>query len=114
MDRHYYVYILASEPRGALYVGRTVDLMKRVWEHREGVVSGHTKRYRIRNLVYFEVYEDLEPAYARERRLKRYRRDWKFNLIEQGNPGWKDLWPEIVADLDPYFTRPISRDGPSR
>ncbi|MAL09996.1 MAG: hypothetical protein CMF74_10070 [Maricaulis sp.] len=112
MDRQFHVYILASRPRGALYVGRTVNLVKRIWEHREGVVDGHTKRYRIKQLVYFETTGSLECAYAREKQLKRYRREWKFNLIEQGNPGWKDLWFEIDADISPYLTRPISTDAP--
>lgn len=105
MDRQYYVYILANRPRGALYAGRTTNLIKRVWEHRTGAVAGHTRRYKINQLVYFEVFEDFEAATLRERQVKRYRREWKFNLIEQGNPGWKDLWYEIVQDTDPYFDR---------
>tara|TARA_R110002072_G_scaffold36252_4_gene106760 strand:- start:64 stop:384 length:321 start_codon:yes stop_codon:yes gene_type:complete len=105
MDRRYYVYILANRPKGALYTGRTSDLIKRVWEHRTGAVDGHTKRYNIGQLVYFAVFEDFEAATLRERQIKRYRRDWKFNLIEQGNPSWKDLWYEIVSDTDPYFDR---------
>ena len=111
MDRRYYVYILANRPKGALYTGRTSDLIKRVWEHRTGAVDGHTKRYNIGQLVYFAVFEDFEAATLRERQIKRYRRDWKFNLIEQGNPSWKDLWYEIVSDTDPYFR---SRTAPAR
>tara|TARA_R110002072_G_scaffold1513_4_gene12417 strand:+ start:393 stop:713 length:321 start_codon:yes stop_codon:yes gene_type:complete len=105
MDRQYFVYILANRPRGGLYTGRTVDLIKRIWQHRTGAVDGHSKRYHITQLVYFEVFEDFEAAALREQQLKRYRRQWKFNLIEQGNPGWKDLWYEIVSDTDPYFDR---------
>lgn len=105
LNRQFYVYILANRPQGALYVGRTSDLIKRVWEHRTGAVDGHTKRYRISQLVYFEIFEDFEAAALRERQLKRYRREWKFNLIEQGNPGWKDLWFEIVSNNDPYLHR---------
>jgi len=95
MNRRYFVYILANRPQGALYVGRTSDLVKRVWEHRTRAIDGHTKRYKINQLVYFEVFDDIEGAANREHQLKRYRREWKFNLIEQGNAGWKDLWFEI-------------------
>ena len=96
---------MANRPQGALYVGRTHDLLKRVAEHRNGEIAGHTKRYRINQLVYYEVFDDLESAAKREHQLKRYRRAWKFNLIEQGNAGWKDLWFEIISATDTYFER---------
>jgi putative endonuclease len=92
------VYIMANRPQGALYIGRTKDLVRRVWEHRNGVIQGHTRKYQIKQLVYFEWVEGWEAAWQRERQLKRYRRDWKFNLIEQENPGWKDLWFNIIDD----------------
>ena len=92
------VYIMTSRPRGALYVGRTKCLVGRVEQHRTGGMAGHTSKYKIRNLVYYEWHEGWQAAWAREQQLKRYRREWKFNLIEAGNPGWKDLWFEIIED----------------
>jgi putative endonuclease len=92
------VYIMASRPRGALYVGRSKNLVWRVWQHRTGAIPGHTRRYNIKQLVYFEYQDNWEAAWAREHQLKRYRREWKFNLIEAGNPGWKDLWFQITED----------------
>ena len=85
------VYILASRYNGALYVGVTSDLLARILQHREGTFDGHTKRYRIHRLVYFEVGESMAGAIAREKQLKRWRRDWKRNLIERQNPEWNDL-----------------------
>lgn len=98
------VYIMASRPRGALYVGRTKDLVRRVHEHRTGAIPGHTKRYTITKLVYFEWHEGWQAAWRREYGLKRYRREWKFNLIEAGNPGWRDLWFELVAETENPFS----------
>lgn len=91
------VYIMASRPRGALYTGRSVDLVRRVWEHRNGFVAGHTRRYSINKLVWFEWHDGFEAAWHREKQIKRYRREWKFNLIEAQNSGWKDLWFEITG-----------------
>jgi putative endonuclease len=85
------VYILASRYNGALYVGVTSDLLGRMIQHREGTFEGHTKKYGIIRLVYFEVGESMEGAIAREKQLKRWRRDWKRNLIERQNPAWNDL-----------------------
>ena len=90
------VYIMANRPRGALYTGRSKDLVRRVWEHRNGCIRGHTKRYNINQVVYFEWHDGFEPAWHREKQIKRYRRDWKFNLIEAENSGWKDLWFDLV------------------
>jgi len=98
------VYIMDSRPRGALYVGRTKNLIGRVEQHRIGAMAGHTSKYRIRNLVYYEWHEGWQAAWAREQQLKRYRRAWKFNLVEAGNPGWKDLWFEIVGEDDIPFS----------
>ena len=89
------VYILTNRPRGVLYTGVTSDLVGRVWQHREGVVEGFTTRYDAKQLVWFEMHQDAEAAITREKRIKRWRRDWKLDLIETANPGWKDLWPEI-------------------
>ena len=91
----YYVYILASRPHGTLYVGVTNDLVRRVSEHREGVVDGFTRRHGVKCLVYFEMHEDIEEAIKREKTLKRWRRAWKITLIEGENPQWIDLWGSL-------------------
>lgn len=93
--KQFVVYILTNRPRGVLYTGVTSDLVGRVWQHREGVVEGFTTRYNAKQLVWFEMHPDAEAAITREKRIKRWRRDWKLDLIETANPGWKDLWPEI-------------------
>ncbi len=90
-----YVYILASDYNGTLYVGMTSDLKKRIWEHKEEVCEGFTKKYDVKNLVYFEVLDDPENAIKREKRLKKYTRQAKIKLIEQNNLEWKDLYEEI-------------------
>ena len=92
----YYVYILASRPGGALYVGVTNDLVRRVYEHKNGLVSGFTKRYGIDRLVYFEVYQAVRDAIQREKNIKHWPRVWKTRLITQSNPTWRDLYEEIV------------------
>jgi putative endonuclease len=92
----YWVYILASEPGGTLYVGVTNDLVRRVYEHREGLVEGFTKRYRIKIPVYFEQHETIAAALQREKNIKHWSREWKIDLIVAGNPGWQDLYEEIV------------------
>ena len=91
------VYILASQRNGTLYVGVTSNLLKRIWEHRNGVVSGFTQRYRIHQLVYFEQAADMLSAISREKQLKRWKRQWKINLIEQSNPAWDDLYTRLTA-----------------
>ncbi|WP_420348994.1 GIY-YIG nuclease family protein [Pelagibius sp.] len=88
----YYVYILASQPHGTLYIGVTNDLVRRVYEHREGLADGFTKRHRVKRLVYFEQCADVERALQREKTLKHWKRDWKIALIEDENPHWTDLW----------------------
>lgn len=88
----FFVYILASRPRGTLYVGMTNDVRRRVWEHREGAVDGFTKEYGIKMLVYFEEHESLDSALVQERRIKRWRRAWKIDLIRSRNPDWRDLF----------------------
>ena len=91
----FYTYISACKSRTAIYIGVTGDLKKRMAEHKSGFGSDHTSRYRIRDLVYFETHETLDEAIARERKLKRWRRDWKNQLIEQTNPKWRDLCMEV-------------------
>jgi putative endonuclease len=95
-DYEYFVYLLASKPQGTLYVGVTNDLMRRVYEHKTGAVSGFTKKYDVKTLVWFESYGDINDAVAQEKRLKRWRRDWKKNLIERDNPHWVDLYPGLL------------------
>lgn len=91
----YYVYILASQPHGTLYIGVTNNLLRRIMEHREGTIEGFAKKYDVSRLVYFEATDSIEAAIAEEKRLKNWRRDWKKNLIEQRNPHWEDLFPVI-------------------
>ena len=91
MSRTYYVYILASERNGTLYIGVTNDLARRCYEHRESLVSGFTKRYGIKNLVYYETFEDVREAIYRETRMKKFTRVRKLELIESVNPRWLDL-----------------------
>lgn len=90
-DKTYFVYILASCPHGTLYIGVTNDLARRLFEHREGCADSFTKKYSVTRLVWFETYGEVLPAIQREKSLKRWRRDWKINLIERINPHWQDL-----------------------
>jgi putative endonuclease len=94
-DHEYFVYMLASKLQGTLYVGVTNDLMRRVYEHREGLLPGFTKKYGIKMLVWYSSYGDINDAIAQEKRIKRWRRDWKKNLIERDNPHWIDLYPAL-------------------
>ncbi len=89
--RTYYVYILTNRLGGALYIGVTNDLLRRITEHRAGVVAGFTRTYGLKTLVYFEETSDVFSAIQREKQLKAWKRDWKIQLIERENPDWKDL-----------------------
>jgi putative endonuclease len=91
-----YIYILADMRRGRTYIGVTNDLIRRVYEHREGLVDGYTKSNNIKRLVYFETHDHIEAAIQREKTLKRWYRQWKEALIDDNNPDWRDLWDEIV------------------
>ena len=91
----YYVYLLASDKYGTLYLGVTNDIIRRVYEHKSKVVAGFTKRYAVDKLVWFEIYDDPTSAIAREKELKKWRRNWKIRLIEESNPQWIDLYPQI-------------------
>ncbi|MFW6129323.1 MAG: GIY-YIG nuclease family protein [Candidatus Aminicenantaceae bacterium] len=99
MKKEFYVYILASKRNGTLYIGVTSDLIKRVWEHKEKIIEGFTKKYNVDKLVYFEQYFDPENAIKREKRLKRYKREWKSDLIEKENPKWEDLYDKLISGL---------------
>jgi putative endonuclease len=90
-ERCFYVYILASRIGGTLYIGVTNDLVRRVYEHREDVTDWFTKKYQVHRLVYFEQHSDIEAAIQREKRLKKWHRAWKIQLIEETNPNWDDL-----------------------
>lgn len=90
------VYVLASQRNGTLYVGVTSNLRKRVWEHKNELVEGFTKRYGVHHLVYYEIYDDMMPAITREKQIEKWNRAWKLDLIEKQNPDWKDLWEGIV------------------
>ena len=92
----YYVYILASQRNGTLYVGVTNDLKRRVWKHRNYLVKVFTDKYGVHMLVYFDQTKDVEQAILREKQLKRWKRNWKLQLIEKDNPEWKDLYPSIL------------------
>ena len=98
------VYILANRYNGTIYVGVTSNLLGRIMQHRAGTFAGHTKKYAIHRLVYFEVAETMDAAIAREKQLKRYRREWKRNLIERQNPEWNDL--AVGFGLEPLAASP--------
>ena len=92
----YYVYILASKRNGTLYTGITNDLARRVIEHKSGLIKGFTKKYSVNKLVYFESTNDVNAAILREKRLKKWKRQWKIELIEKSNPDWKDLSKDLL------------------
>lgn len=89
--RTYYVYILASGKNGTLYIGMTNNLQRRLFEHKEGEVAGFTKQYSVYQLVYFEETSDVRTALQREKRFKKWNRQWKLDLINESNPDWSDL-----------------------
>ncbi|MEK7119000.1 MAG: GIY-YIG nuclease family protein [Patescibacteria group bacterium] len=92
----YFVYILASNRNGTLYIGSTNNLVKRTWEHKQKLVDGFTKRYGINQLVYYEIFDSAVAMIARERQLKQWNRLWKLKIIETTNPDWNDLYPTII------------------
>jgi putative endonuclease len=94
--KSYWVYILASRPRGTLYVGMTNDLVRRVYEHREGLADGFTKEHRVKTLVYYEQHATAIAAIQREKNIKHWSRKWKIDLVRSLNPDWRDLWEDIT------------------
>jgi putative endonuclease len=90
------VYILASQKNGTLYIGVTGNLVQRIWQHKNDLVEGFTKRYGIHMLVYYELHSDINSAITREKQLEKWNREWKLGLIEQNNPQWQDLWLTII------------------
>jgi putative endonuclease len=98
-DHIYFVYILASRRNGRLYIGVTNDVLRRAWEHRNELVEGFTKKYGVHILVWYETYEDVNEAIAREKRLKKWNRTWKIKLIEKHNSGWNDLYDRLMGEI---------------
>lgn len=96
-ERQPAVYILASKERGTLYVGVTSDLIKRIYEHKNDLVEGFTKRYRVHALVWYEQHDTMELAIAREKAIKEWKRAWKLEIIEKTNPGWRDLYDDLLG-----------------
>lgn len=94
--KQYFVYIMASKKNGTLYIGMTNDLIKRVCQHKNNIVKGFTEKYSIHTLVFYETYRFVKDAINREKRLKRWKRAWKIRLIEQDNPSWVDLYPQLL------------------
>ncbi len=96
MDKQFYVYILASKRNGTLYTGVTSNLVQRIYQHKQELVEGFTKKYEVKTLVYYEAHDNAESAIVREKRIKKWRRMWKLRLVEKMNPLWKDLFDEII------------------
>ena len=99
-EKTYYVYILANKKNGTLYTGVTNNLIRRVIEHKTNLIKGFTRKYKVHSLVYYEATTSIWSALTREKQLKKWRRAWKIALIEEMNPEWRDLYPEL-ADVDP-------------
>ena len=96
--KNYYVYIVTNKPRGTLYIGMTNNLVRRGYEHRNDLADGFTKKYNLKRLVYFEVFNRVEDAILREKRIKKWNRQWKIDLIEKVNPNWDDLYEKLVKE----------------
>jgi putative endonuclease len=90
------IYILASERNGTLYIGVTSDLVKRIWEYKNNLVKGFTKRYNVHSMVWYELHDNMGSAIEREKNLKEWKRTWKIKLIEEDNPKWSDLYNSIL------------------
>jgi putative endonuclease len=97
-----FVYILASQRNGTLYVGVTADLLRRMEEHTNKLVDGFTKKYAVEKLVYYEIFDDINQAIKREKSIKTWRRAWKLELIEKSNAAWEDLYDKILQSADPF------------
>jgi putative endonuclease len=100
----YFVYILASKTRGTLYIGVTNGLIRRLEQHKQGLVAGFTRKYQVHRLVWFEEFANVDEAIQREKTMKEWPRAWKINLIERTNPHWEDLFPSLPG------SRPIADD----
>jgi len=93
--KKFYVYILCSKRNGTLYTGVTSDIVKRVYEHKHGLLEGFTKKYKVHNLVWYEIHESAEYAIVREKQIKKWKRAWKLKIIEERNPQWIDLYKNV-------------------
>jgi len=92
----YFVYVMTSKRNGTLYIGITNELIYRVDQHKVGIIKGFTQKYKVHNLVYYEETDSVEAAILREKQLKKWKREWKIDLIEKRNPYWNDLYSEII------------------
>jgi len=110
----YYVYILASQRNGALYIGMTNDLIRRIWEHKHDLVEGFTKKYGVHRLVWYEPADKPLTAITREKQLKKWNRDWKLRLIAEMNPDWRDLYEDLARWLDTHLRGCDAAEGYSR
>lgn len=99
MEKQGFIYIIGNDRNSVLYIGVTTNLPKRIWEHKNNINEGFARRYNCKQLYYYEVFENIYEAITREKRLKSWKREWKIKLIEEKNPYWKDLYPEIISDL---------------
>jgi putative endonuclease len=112
--KQYYVYILASDRNGTLYIGVTSHLVKRTYDHKSDFIEGFTKKHQVHQLVYYEITNDINSAITREKQLKSWNRKWKIDLIEKTNPQWEDLYPSITGQtngLDPRVKPEDDRSG---
>ncbi len=96
-QKQYYLYITVSRKEGTLYVGTTNNLLKRIYEHKNNLIDGFTKKYNVHKLVYYEETNDIQNAIQREKQIKKWKREWKMNLIKKFNPNWKDLYYDLVG-----------------
>ena len=94
--KQYFVYLLASKRNGTIYVGMTNNLIKRIYEHKNSLLEGFTSKYSVSNLVYYQIFYNVEDAIVREKQIKKWKRVWKINLIEENNPEWRDLYASIL------------------
>jgi len=113
-EHFYFVYMLASRRNGTLYVGVSNDVLRRTWEHKNNLVDGFTKKYGVHMLVWYETYDDINVAIAREKQLKKWNRAWKIRMIEKSNSGWNDLYDRLTGkvSLPDQPGSPSPRDMP--
>jgi len=91
------IYILSNKKNGTLYVGVSTNLIQRIWQHKNKISVGFSSKYELDKLVYYELHEDIKNAILREKQIKKWRREWKLNLINQQNPHWVDLWGQVLG-----------------
>lgn len=106
-----FVYIMASKRNGTLYIGVTSDLLKRIWQHRNGLVPGFSKQHGCVLLVWYEALDDLQEARLLERQMKKWKRQWKLSSIEMLNPEWRDLYEDVVQGSSRSLAGPLPAQG---